>query len=129
MDINEIRETPIWALYEKGRNYHRMVGIYTDTDRNYRMYNGNQWAGAKLEVPFVLSAENKKLTRGDEIEVSEETLASIRKVNVNMVTVLGDAPEEEPKIPEGETEVPEEKSTEEAEEKKAGKPRTKKTEE
>lgn len=83
----------------------------------------------RVEVPFVLSAENKKLTRGDEIEVSEETLASIRKVNVNMVTVLGDAPEEEPKIPEGETEVPEEKSTEEAEEKKAGKPRTKKTEE
>lgn len=48
MDIQEIKETPIWTLYEKGRNYHRMVGIYTDTDRNHRMYNGNQWAGAKL---------------------------------------------------------------------------------
>ena len=48
MDINEIRETPIWQLYEKGRNYHRLTGIYTDTDRNYRMYNGNQWDGAKL---------------------------------------------------------------------------------
>ena len=48
MDIQEIRETPIWTLYEKGRNYHRRVGIYTDTDRNYNMYNGNQWAGAKL---------------------------------------------------------------------------------
>jgi hypothetical protein len=24
------------------------MGIYTDTDRNYRMYNGNQWDGAKL---------------------------------------------------------------------------------
>ena len=48
MDIQEIRETPIWGLYEKGRNYHRMTGIYTDTDRNYRMYNGNQWEGAKL---------------------------------------------------------------------------------
>ena len=48
MDILEIRETPIWGLYEKGRNYHRMVGIYTDTDRNYRFYNGNQWEGAKL---------------------------------------------------------------------------------
>ena len=48
MDIQEIKETPIWALYEKGRNYHRRVGIYTDTDRNYNMYNGNQWAGAKL---------------------------------------------------------------------------------
>lgn len=25
-----------------------MTGIYTDTDRNYRMYNGNQWGNAKL---------------------------------------------------------------------------------
>ena len=48
MDIQEIKETPIWALYEKGRNYHRRVGIYVDTDRNYRFYNGNQWEGAKL---------------------------------------------------------------------------------
>lgn len=48
MDIQEIVETPIWGLYEKGRNYHRQTGIYVDTDRNYRMYNGNQWEGAKL---------------------------------------------------------------------------------
>ncbi len=48
MDIQEIRETPIWTLYEKGRNYHRRTGIYVDTDRNYRMYNGNQWEHAKL---------------------------------------------------------------------------------
>ena len=48
MNIEEIKETPIWTLYEKGRNYHRMTGIYTDTDRNYRMYNGNQWGKAKL---------------------------------------------------------------------------------
>ena len=48
MDIQAIKETPIWKLYEKGRNYHRMTGIYVDTDRNYRMYNGNQWEGAKL---------------------------------------------------------------------------------
>jgi hypothetical protein len=48
MDLQEIMETPIWGLYEKGRNYHRQMGIYVDTDRNYRMYNGNQWEGAKL---------------------------------------------------------------------------------
>ena len=48
MDLNQIRETSIWELFEKGRNYHRRVGIYTDTDRNYRFYNGNQWEGAKL---------------------------------------------------------------------------------
>lgn len=48
MDLQEIRETPIWQLFEKGRNYHRMMGVYTDTDRNYRFYNGNQWEGAKL---------------------------------------------------------------------------------
>ena len=48
MDQIEIKETPIWGLYEKGRNYHRRIGIYTDTDKNYRFYNGNQWEGAKL---------------------------------------------------------------------------------
>ena len=48
MNIEDIKETSIWQLYEKGRNYHRMVGIYADTDRNYRFFNGNQWDGAKL---------------------------------------------------------------------------------
>lgn len=48
MEFNEFVETEIWTLFEKGRNYHRRVGIYSDTDRNYRMYNGNQWEGAKL---------------------------------------------------------------------------------
>jgi hypothetical protein len=48
MDIKEIKETPIWRLYEKGKNYHRLTNIYTDTDRNYRFYNGDQWDGAKL---------------------------------------------------------------------------------
>lgn len=48
MDLQEIKDTEIWGLFEKGRNYHRLTGIYTDTDRNYRMYNGDQWAGAKL---------------------------------------------------------------------------------
>ena len=48
MDMREIKETPIWTLFEKGRNYHRQTGIYVDTDRNYRFYNGNQWEGAKL---------------------------------------------------------------------------------
>lgn len=48
MNIEEIRKTDIWELYEKGRNFHRLMGVYTDTDKNYRMYNGNQWDRAKL---------------------------------------------------------------------------------
>lgn len=48
MDLQEIRETSVWQLFEKGRNFHRRTGIYTDSDKNYRMYNGDQWAGAKL---------------------------------------------------------------------------------
>jgi hypothetical protein len=48
VEIEEIRKTPIWQLYEKGQNHHRLIGTYIDTDRNYRMYNGNQWEGAKL---------------------------------------------------------------------------------
>ena len=48
MDLREIKETPIWQLFEKGRNFHRMKGIYTDSDRNHNFYNGNQWEGANL---------------------------------------------------------------------------------
>ncbi len=48
MDIQEIKETTIWQLYEKGRNYCRMQNMFADTDRNHRFYNGNQWEGAKL---------------------------------------------------------------------------------
>lgn len=49
MDFQEIKETPIWALYQKGQDYHRRTNIYTDTDRNWRFFNGNQWEGAKLD--------------------------------------------------------------------------------
>ena len=48
MDLRDIRETSVWALYEKGRNYCRMRNMYAETDKNYRFYNGNQWEGAKL---------------------------------------------------------------------------------
>ena len=48
MDLREIKETPIWRLFEKGRNYLRLTNVYEDTDRNYRMFNGDQWAGLKL---------------------------------------------------------------------------------
>lgn len=48
MDLQDIQQTSIWGLYEKGRSFHRLMGYYTDTDRNYRMYNGDQWGGAKL---------------------------------------------------------------------------------
>lgn len=49
MDIREIQETPVWGLYEKGRNFQHMAGIIADTDKNYRFYNGDQWAGVKLD--------------------------------------------------------------------------------
>lgn len=48
MNIQEIKQTEVWDLYEKGRNYCRMINMFTDTDRNHRMYNGDQWAHAKL---------------------------------------------------------------------------------
>lgn len=48
MNIQELEKTDIWQLFEKNRNYNRQVKLYTDTDRNYRMYNDDQWYGAKL---------------------------------------------------------------------------------
>ncbi len=49
MDLKELKETDVWTLFEHGRNYMRMQNIFRDTDRNYRMFNGNQWEGAKVE--------------------------------------------------------------------------------
>lgn len=49
MDLEEIKETEAWELYEKGRNFLRLRNVYNDTDKNYRMYSGNQWEGAKIE--------------------------------------------------------------------------------
>lgn len=48
MDLEELKQTQIWDLYERGRNYNRLKNLYSDTDRNYRMYNGNQWEGLKI---------------------------------------------------------------------------------
>lgn len=49
MDLDEIKTTDTWQLYEKGLNYLRQQNVFSDTDINYRFYNGNQWEGAKIE--------------------------------------------------------------------------------
>ena len=48
MDLKELKSTDIWFLYEQGRDYNNMLHVYSDTDRNYRMYNGDQWNGLKV---------------------------------------------------------------------------------
>jgi len=48
MDIEELQNTDIWNLYEQGKNYCRLINMYSDTDKNYRFYNGNQWEGLKV---------------------------------------------------------------------------------
>lgn len=49
MDLEDIRETETWQLYTKGVNFLRLHNVYSDTDVNYRMYNGNQWEGVILD--------------------------------------------------------------------------------
>lgn len=49
MDLEKLEETSIWNLFEKGRNFNRMRNVFSDTDRNYRMYNDNQWYGLKVK--------------------------------------------------------------------------------
>ena len=45
-------------------------------------------------IPFRMAATNTNHVVGDVIEVSEEQLAKIRAIHVNMVAVLGDAEEQ-----------------------------------
>lgn len=49
MDLEKLIETDIWTLYEQGRNYCRMINMFSETDLCYRMYNGDQWNGVKLK--------------------------------------------------------------------------------
>lgn len=45
--IDELETTTIWQEYQKGVDYNRRKGIYTDTEQNYAFYHGDQWRGAK----------------------------------------------------------------------------------
>lgn len=49
MDLEDVKQTDIWNLYEQGRNYCRLINMYSDTDKNYRFYNGDQWEGLKVK--------------------------------------------------------------------------------
>lgn len=49
MDLKELKETEVWQLYQKGKSYLYMMNVYSDTDKNHRMYNGNQWEGLKIK--------------------------------------------------------------------------------
>lgn len=48
LEMDKIRETDIWTLYDQNVSYCQMMGMFTDTDRNYRMFNGDQWNGLKV---------------------------------------------------------------------------------
>ena len=49
MDLKTLEETDVFALYSQSESYARMIGMYEDTDKNFKFYNGNQWEGVKLK--------------------------------------------------------------------------------
>lgn len=49
MDLEDIKQTEIFDLYDKNVSYMRMMNMFSDTDLNYNMYNGNQWQGLKVK--------------------------------------------------------------------------------
>jgi hypothetical protein len=49
MDIEELEKTDLWNLYEKHMDFMRKREIYSDSDLNYRMYNGDQWYGLNIK--------------------------------------------------------------------------------
>lgn len=49
MDLQEIKQTDNWVLYDQCVSYCRMRNVFADTDLNYRMYNDDQWNGLKVQ--------------------------------------------------------------------------------
>lgn len=48
-EMTELIETPIWESYLKCKRFMELRGIYSDTDLNNRMYNGDQLYGLKVQ--------------------------------------------------------------------------------
>lgn len=48
-EITELIETPVWETYQKCKRFMELRGIYSDTDLNNRMYNGDQLYGLKVQ--------------------------------------------------------------------------------
>ncbi len=48
MDLEQLKNTQLWDLYEQGRNYCNRINLFTDTDKNYEFYNGDQWRGVRI---------------------------------------------------------------------------------
>lgn len=49
MDLKDIKETEVWELYNQAQMYARKTNVYDTTDKNFRMYNDDQWNGVKLK--------------------------------------------------------------------------------
>ena len=49
--------TSVWKDFEKGRSYNRQKNVYTDTERNYDYYYGNQakYLNIGKETPIILN--------------------------------------------------------------------------
>ena len=57
MKDNDEKVTSVWRDFEKGRMYNRRKNIYTDTEKNYDYYYGNQakYLNIGKETPVILN--------------------------------------------------------------------------
>lgn len=46
---DEKQETTVWQQYQKCLDFMHQRNIFSDTDLNNRMYNGDQWSGLKIQ--------------------------------------------------------------------------------
>lgn len=52
---NSFEITQVWKRYEKGVEHHRLCDLYDQSAKNYRFYEGDQWAGVQAggeELPI-----------------------------------------------------------------------------
>lgn len=65
---DELEKTSTWELYEKHITFMQKRGIYSDSDLNYRMYNGDQWYGLnikgieKIQYNFIKQVVKQKVS-------------------------------------------------------------------
>ena len=80
MNTEEIKTTDIWNLYEKLSDFMSRRNIYTDTDKNFRMYNGDQWYGLKVK-------DSEKIQNNFIKQIVKQKVSNISENNIDVIGI------------------------------------------
>ena len=66
MSTRDLRETEPWILYQRGKDHHNLIKLYSESEKAYNFYEDRQWQGVEAggeTLPFYNIIKRKTYTR------------------------------------------------------------------